>query len=132
MTQPPSRHLRDAPDEAGELMGDGNGGAATGVCAAGSQLAEEQRRATRCSSWAPQHQRHRRPELLRSAPGGAAFSWLAGKSHHATDCDPPRPKTWALYFATTAVHTPDGTVGHELFVGHVLTFDFLAHHFWMS
>jgi hypothetical protein len=41
-----------------------------------------------------------------------------------------------LYFATPDVHTPDGmfdgTVGHELFVGHVLTFDFFAHHFWMS
>jgi hypothetical protein len=41
-----------------------------------------------------------------------------------------------LYFATPEVHAPDGmfdgTVGHELFVGHVLTFDFFAHHFWMS
>lgn len=41
-----------------------------------------------------------------------------------------------LYFATPDVHQPDGmfdgTVGHELFVGHVLTFDFFAHHFWMS
>lgn len=41
-----------------------------------------------------------------------------------------------VYFATPDVHTPDGmfdgTVGQELFVGHVLTFDFFAHHFWMS
>jgi hypothetical protein len=41
-----------------------------------------------------------------------------------------------LYFATPAVHTPggrfDGTVGQELFDGHVITFDFFAHHFWVS
>jgi hypothetical protein len=42
----------------------------------------------------------------------------------------------ALYFATPKVHLPDGmfdgTVGHELFAGHVLTFDFHAHRFWMG
>jgi Aspartyl protease len=42
----------------------------------------------------------------------------------------------AVYFATPDVHLPDGmfdgTVGHELFLGHVLTFDFYAHHFWVS
>lgn len=42
----------------------------------------------------------------------------------------------ALYFATPEVHTPDGmfdgTVGQELFAGHVLNFDFFAHHFWIS
>lgn len=41
-----------------------------------------------------------------------------------------------VYFATPGVHTPDGifdgTVGHALFVGHILTFDFLAHLFWIS
>jgi predicted aspartyl protease len=41
-----------------------------------------------------------------------------------------------LYFATPKVHAPDGmfdgTVGHELFTGHVLTFDFHAHRFWMA
>jgi hypothetical protein len=41
-----------------------------------------------------------------------------------------------LYFATPKVHAPDGmfdgTVGHELFTGHVLTFDFHAHRFWMG
>jgi Aspartyl protease len=41
-----------------------------------------------------------------------------------------------VYFATPDVHLPDGmfdgTVGHELFLGHVLTFDFYAHHFWVS
>jgi hypothetical protein len=41
-----------------------------------------------------------------------------------------------LYFATPEVHAPDGlfdgTVGQELFAGHVLTFDFFAHHFWMT
>ena len=41
-----------------------------------------------------------------------------------------------LYFATPEVHTPDsmfdGTVGDELFAGHVLTFDFFTHHFWLS
>jgi hypothetical protein len=41
-----------------------------------------------------------------------------------------------LYFATPEVHAPDGmfdgTVGQGLFAGHVLTFDFHAHHFWMS
>jgi hypothetical protein len=40
-----------------------------------------------------------------------------------------------LYFATPKVHTPDGmfdgTVGHELFTGHVVTLDFHTHHFWM-
>jgi len=40
-----------------------------------------------------------------------------------------------LYFATSGVHLPDGmfdgTVGQELFVGHVLTLDFHAHHFWI-
>ena len=41
-----------------------------------------------------------------------------------------------LYFATPKVHLPDGmfdgTVGHELFTGHVLTFDFHGHRFWMG
>jgi hypothetical protein len=41
-----------------------------------------------------------------------------------------------IYFATPGVHTPDGmfdgTVGQELFTGHVLTFDFHSHHFWIS
>ena len=41
-----------------------------------------------------------------------------------------------LYFATPKVHAPDGmfdgTVGHELFTGHVLTSDFHAHRFWMG
>jgi hypothetical protein len=41
-----------------------------------------------------------------------------------------------LYFATPDVHTPDGmfdgTVGQQLLTGHVITFDFFAHHFWMS
>jgi len=41
-----------------------------------------------------------------------------------------------VYFATPDVHLPDGmfdgTVGHELFLGHVLTFDFYGHHFWES
>jgi predicted aspartyl protease len=41
-----------------------------------------------------------------------------------------------LYFATPKVHAPDGmfdgTVGHELFTGRVLTFDFHAHRFWMG
>lgn len=40
-----------------------------------------------------------------------------------------------LYFATPKVHLPDGlfdgTVGHELFTGHVITMDFHAHHFWI-
>ena len=40
-----------------------------------------------------------------------------------------------LYFATEKVHTPDGmfdgTVGQELFAGHVVTMDFHAHHFWI-
>jgi Aspartyl protease len=42
----------------------------------------------------------------------------------------------AVYFATPKVHQPDGmfdgTVGHELFAGHVLTLDFHAHRFWMA
>jgi hypothetical protein len=42
----------------------------------------------------------------------------------------------SVYFATAEVHQPDGmfdgTVGHELFVGHVLTFDFHTNHFWMD
>jgi hypothetical protein len=42
----------------------------------------------------------------------------------------------ALYFATRKVHLPDGmfdgTVGNELFLGHVLTLDFHANRFWMS
>jgi hypothetical protein len=41
-----------------------------------------------------------------------------------------------LYFATPKVHAPDGmfdgTVGHELFAGHILTFDFHAHRFWIG
>jgi hypothetical protein len=41
-----------------------------------------------------------------------------------------------LYFATPKVHAPDGmfdgTVGHELFTGHILTFDFHTHRFWMA
>jgi len=41
----------------------------------------------------------------------------------------------ALYFATPKVHTPDGmfdgTVGHELLTGHVVTLDFHSHHFWI-
>jgi hypothetical protein len=41
-----------------------------------------------------------------------------------------------VYFATPDVHVPDGmfdgTVGHELFLGHVLTFDFYDHLFWES
>jgi Aspartyl protease len=41
-----------------------------------------------------------------------------------------------LYFATPKVHLPDGmfdgTVGNELFLGHVLTLDFHANRFWMS
>ncbi len=41
-----------------------------------------------------------------------------------------------LYFATPDVHTPDGmfdgTVGHGLLDGHVVTFDFVAKHFWVS
>lgn len=41
-----------------------------------------------------------------------------------------------LYFATEKVHTPDGmfdgTVGQELFAGHMVTIDLHAHHFWMS
>jgi hypothetical protein len=41
-----------------------------------------------------------------------------------------------VYFATPKVHQPDGmfdgTVGHELFAGHVLTLDFHAHRFWMA
>jgi hypothetical protein len=40
-----------------------------------------------------------------------------------------------LYFATPKVHTPDGmfdgTVGHELLTGHIVTLDFHTHHFWM-
>jgi hypothetical protein len=42
----------------------------------------------------------------------------------------------AVYFATPKVHQPDGmfdgTVGHELFAGHVLSLDFHAHRFWMA
>lgn len=45
-------------------------------------------------------------------------------------------KNATLYFATPKVHLPDGmfdgTVGNELFLGHVLTLDFHANHFWMS
>jgi Aspartyl protease len=45
-------------------------------------------------------------------------------------------KNATLYFATPAVHTPDGmfdgTVGHELFAGHVLIFDFHNHLFWIA
>jgi hypothetical protein len=45
-------------------------------------------------------------------------------------------KDVAVYFATPKVHQPDGmfdgTVGHELFAGHVLTLDFHAHRFWMA
>ena len=41
-----------------------------------------------------------------------------------------------LYFATPKVHLPDsmfdGTVGNELFLGHVLTLDFHANRFWIS
>jgi hypothetical protein len=41
-----------------------------------------------------------------------------------------------VYFATPKVHQPDGmfdgTVGHELFAGHVLTLDFHARRFWMT
>jgi hypothetical protein len=41
-----------------------------------------------------------------------------------------------VYFATPKVHQPDGmfdgTVGHELFAGHVLTFDFHAQRFSMA
>ena len=41
-----------------------------------------------------------------------------------------------LYFATPKVHLPDGifdgTVGNELFIGHVLTFDFHANRFSMT
>jgi Aspartyl protease len=40
-----------------------------------------------------------------------------------------------LYFATPKVHLPDGlfdgTVGHELFTGRVVTMDFHAHRFWI-
>ena len=42
----------------------------------------------------------------------------------------------ALYFATPKVHLPDGmfegTVGNELFAGHVLTLDFHANRFRIS
>jgi hypothetical protein len=45
-------------------------------------------------------------------------------------------KDGAVYFATPKVHQPDGmfdgTVGHELFAGHVLTLDFHALRFWMA
>jgi hypothetical protein len=45
-------------------------------------------------------------------------------------------KDVTVYFATPKVHLPDGlfdgTVGHELFTGHVVTMDFHAHHFWIS
>ena len=45
-------------------------------------------------------------------------------------------KNVAVYFATRKVHVPDGmfdgTVGNELFLGHVLTLDFHANHFWIS
>ena len=45
-------------------------------------------------------------------------------------------KDGTLYFATPKVHAPDGmfdgTVGQELFQGHVVTMDFHSHHFWMS
>jgi Aspartyl protease len=41
-----------------------------------------------------------------------------------------------LYFATADVHLPDalfdGTVGNELFLGHVLTFDFRTNRFWIG
>lgn len=41
-----------------------------------------------------------------------------------------------VYFATGEVHLPDGmfdgTVGQELFAGHVLTFDFHSNRFWIS
>ena len=41
-----------------------------------------------------------------------------------------------VYFATADVHLPDGmfdgTVGHELFAGHVLTLDFHSHLFWIT
>ncbi len=41
-----------------------------------------------------------------------------------------------VYFATRDVHLPDGmfdgTVGSELFEGHVLTFDFHDHVFWLD
>jgi hypothetical protein len=41
-----------------------------------------------------------------------------------------------LYFATAEVHLPDalfdGTVGNELFLEHVLTFDFHSNRFWIS
>ena len=44
-------------------------------------------------------------------------------------------KDATLYFATAKVHTPDGmfdgTVGQELFAGHVVILDFHAQHFWM-
>jgi hypothetical protein len=45
-------------------------------------------------------------------------------------------KNATLYFATPKVHLPDGmfdgTVGNELFLGHVLTLDFHGNRFWMS
>jgi len=41
-----------------------------------------------------------------------------------------------LYFATADVHLPDalfdGTVGNELFLGHVITFDFRTNRFWIG
>jgi hypothetical protein len=48
----------------------------------------------------------------------------------------PLKKDAPVYFATPKVHLPDGlfdgTVGHELFTGRVVTMDFHAHHFWIS
>ncbi len=45
-------------------------------------------------------------------------------------------KDATLYFATPKVHAPDGmfdgTVGHELFAGHVLVLDFHGRRFWMT
>jgi hypothetical protein len=63
-------------------------------------------------------------QMIQGSAGSEAF----GGTTLAQNCP--------LYFATPDVHAPDGmfdgTVGHELFVGHVLTFDFFGHHFWMS
>ena len=45
-------------------------------------------------------------------------------------------KNAPIYFATPGVHLPDGmfdgTVGQELFSGHVLTLDFMGQHFWIG
>lgn len=74
------------------------------------------------------------PKMFNFTDGGVEM--LEGKAKVESFAGRPLLKDAPLYFATPSVHLPDGlfdgTVGAELFAGHVLTLDFQNNRLWLE